>query len=88
MFVNVAAEKAKAKAAEMRCPLTGLILRDMGDLRNHLRSSAYLQQIDKIDADLVYICDLNGTLSSQLNGRLKSKATTKQRRSRVQGRGW
>jgi aprataxin len=62
--VNVAAEKAKAKAAEMRCPLTGLILRDMGDLRNHLRSSAYLQQIDKIDADLVYISDLNGTLSS------------------------
>jgi len=58
--VNVAAEKAKAKATEMQCPLTDLIFRSMSDLRKHLRSKKYRQQVDAINTDLTYIDDLGG----------------------------
>ena len=55
VHVDVAAEKARAKSQEMRCPLTGSVVRTMSDMRRHLRSAAYRSRTDAIETDLCFM---------------------------------
>ena len=55
VHVDVAAEKARAKSQEMRCPLTGSVVRTMGDVRRHLKSAAYRSRTDAIETDLCFM---------------------------------
>ena len=52
--VDVTAERARTKSSEMRCPLTGRVLRGVDELRHHFSSAKYRACAAEIEADIVY----------------------------------